>query len=145
MGENISGAPSPLHLAVGLDVPRRVQLRRTKGWRMPPNTVKVCRSTVFGNPYTIEENGRWDAVALYRFYVTDPLWEDPHVRSHQERLRALIPSLRGKNLACFCPLDKPCHADVLLELANATGRTDERQAPAHGTARHPYNSNSQGE
>jgi hypothetical protein len=26
--------------------------------------------------------------------------------------------LRGKNLACWCPLDQPCHADVLLELAN---------------------------
>lgn len=27
--------------------------------------------------------------------------------------------LRGKDLACWCPLDQPCHADVLLELANA--------------------------
>jgi hypothetical protein len=27
--------------------------------------------------------------------------------------------LRGKSLACWCPLDQPCHADVLLELANA--------------------------
>jgi len=26
--------------------------------------------------------------------------------------------LRGKNLACWCALDQPCHADVLLELAN---------------------------
>jgi hypothetical protein len=30
-----------------------------------------------------------------------------------------VTSLRGKDLACFCPLDQPCHADVLLELANA--------------------------
>lgn len=30
-------------------------------------------------------------------------------------------SLRGKNLACFCPLDQPCHADVLLEIANGEG------------------------
>jgi hypothetical protein len=34
------------------------------------------------------------------------------------RLVASIPDLRGKNLACWCPLDAPCHADVLLELAN---------------------------
>ena len=33
--------------------------------------------------------------------------------------------LRGKNLACFCPLDKPCHADVLLDLANAELRHGE--------------------
>lgn len=29
-----------------------------------------------------------------------------------------IAELRGKDLACFCPLDKPCHADVLIEIAN---------------------------
>jgi hypothetical protein len=26
--------------------------------------------------------------------------------------------LKGKNLACWCSLDKGCHADILLELAN---------------------------
>jgi hypothetical protein len=29
--------------------------------------------------------------------------------------------LRGKDLACWCPLDQPCHADVLLEIANSGG------------------------
>jgi hypothetical protein len=29
-----------------------------------------------------------------------------------------VKELQGKNLACFCPLDQPCHADVLLEIAN---------------------------
>ena len=29
-----------------------------------------------------------------------------------------VTELRGKDLACWCPLDQPCHADVLLELAN---------------------------
>jgi len=33
-------------------------------------------------------------------------------------LRNMLPELRGKDLACWCPLDKPCHADVLLEIAN---------------------------
>lgn len=28
-----------------------------------------------------------------------------------------IEELCGKDLACWCPLDQPCHADVLLELA----------------------------
>ena len=38
-----------------------------------------------------------------------------------ERRRAILkdlPTLRGKNLACWCKPDAPCHADVLLELAN---------------------------
>ena len=26
--------------------------------------------------------------------------------------------LRGRDLACYCPLDQPCHADVLLAIAN---------------------------
>lgn len=33
-----------------------------------------------------------------------------------------ILELEGKDLACWCPLDQPCHADVLLELANNQSR-----------------------
>jgi hypothetical protein len=31
---------------------------------------------------------------------------------------ALRRDLAGKDLACWCPLDQPCHADVLLELVS---------------------------
>jgi hypothetical protein len=34
--------------------------------------------------------------------------------------------LRGWDLACYCPLDQPCHADVLLELANPHRRPKAR-------------------
>lgn len=126
------------------DAPRRIQLRRTKGWRMPPNTVKVDRTTKWGNPYMVER-------------VSGQLWE---TRFRPHGLRGIIhPSkndaakqavdmfragpalhmelgpLRGKNQACWCnlcdvhkdgkPLGvecldcSPCHADVTLELANA--------------------------
>jgi hypothetical protein len=37
---------------------------------------------------------------------------------NHEDLRARLPDLRGRDLACWCPLDQPCHADVLLEVAN---------------------------
>jgi len=37
---------------------------------------------------------------------------------HDKGLINQILELRGKDLACWCPLDKPCHADVLLRLAN---------------------------
>lgn len=33
-------------------------------------------------------------------------------------LAAAVDGLRGHDLACWCPLDQPCHADVLLEIAN---------------------------
>lgn len=40
--------------------------------------------------------------------------EDPHWQDVADALAELA----GRNLACWCPLDQPCHADVLLELAN---------------------------
>jgi hypothetical protein len=52
------------------------------------------------------------AVELFRWRMT----ESP--TPHDVALRARLPELRGMNLACWCPLNKPCHADVLLELAN---------------------------
>ena len=36
-----------------------------------------------------------------------------------------VEELRGRDLACWCPLDRPCHGDVLLELAN--GMTTHRR------------------
>ncbi len=41
------------------------------------------------------------------------------LRSHAARIRRDLPELRGRNLCCWCALDQPCHADVLLEMANA--------------------------
>lgn len=87
--------------------PLRVQMRRTKGWRMPPNTVYVGRPSIWGNPFKVSEHGRAKAVQLYR----NMLAGRPHMRLRNE--------LRGKNLACWCSLDHVCHADVLLEMANA--------------------------
>lgn len=98
--------------------PRRVQRKRTKGWRMPKNTVSVCRPGKWGNPYVVGNDGVFGplspdaAVALYERHVV------PHLPVHE---------LRGKNLACFCPLDQPCHADVLLRWANGKG---DSQSPA---------------
>jgi hypothetical protein len=105
------------------DRPKRVQLSRRKGWRMPPGAVKVDRSGQkrWGNPFLwsmygkalSDENGesqRAAAVADYRQWIMQP--EQAHLRD------AIRTELRGKDLACWCPPDQPCHADVLLELAN---------------------------
>jgi hypothetical protein len=94
--------------------PVRVQLSRAKGWKMPPNTVSVARPTVFGNHYRVNGDGIPDqatAVRLYRHWLTTT---ESGTRA-AESIRSL---LRGKNLACWCPLGSPCHADVLLEVAN---------------------------
>ena len=100
--------------------PKRIQLQRTKGWRMPANTVKVDRTTRWGNPFTLEACGtREAAVARYGEWlngaVVAPANETP-LTPAEIRL-----ALRGKNLACWCPLDGPCHSNTLLKIANSLG------------------------
>jgi hypothetical protein len=92
------------------DVPQRIQRKRTKGWKMPENTVYVGRPGKWGNPYIISHGGwtREVAVDLFRKWVRAcGGWSDWDFKE-----------LRGQNLACWCPIDQPCHADVLLEIAN---------------------------
>lgn len=85
--------------------PVRIQLRRTKGWKMPPNTVAVTRPGVWGN---------------YAGPTRQDFEDDLATMSNADRAFFMdrVKELRGKNLACWCSLDQPCHADVLLELAN---------------------------
>lgn len=102
------------------DKPYRVQLSRKAGWRKPEKTISVARPGKWGNPYVIGQVGpyggmaldREGAVGLFRAMLNDP--EIRATASYPDDLS----SLRGHNLACWCPLGEPCHADVLLELAN---------------------------
>lgn len=95
--------------------PRRIQRQRTKGWKMPANTVYVGRLSKFGNPYLP------DLFGGNREMVVSLFWKLLHHENGAD-LRNSVKELRGKNLACWCPLSQPCHADVLLELANAKAR-----------------------
>ncbi len=99
------------------EAPQRIQLRRSKGWRMPANTVKVDRSTPWGNPFKADKHCTAAAsVAAFRAY----LYADTETA---RALRAAVQkNLAGKNLACWCALNAPCHAQLLLELANAPAR-----------------------
>lgn len=92
-------------------MPERIQRKRTKGWRMPPNTVYVGRPTMWGNnaPKSDRENRAY-TVAWFRRWVEEEA-------SWAWKGRARI-ELGGKNLACWCRPDQPCHADVLLEFVN---------------------------
>lgn len=100
--------------------PKRIQRKRTKGWRLPEGAVCVTRPGRWGNPFRPGQEGPFGrkpldkegAVGFFRAMFSDP----------QLREAAGYPSdlseLRGKDLACFCSLSEACHADVLLELAN---------------------------
>lgn len=97
-------------------MPNRVQRKREKGWRKPENTVYVGRGTFFGNPWVVS-TAKWkdrskvatadEAVEKYKGLCAMPSFI---ARAKKE--------LRGKNLACWCSLENPCHADILLEIAN---------------------------
>ena len=107
-------------------MPERVRLRRAKGWRKPPNTVVVARPSRFGNPFSMREAAqRFPSMSpeQARSFVVDEfrsMLDAPDLRSWRgyptdDEIKR---ELRGKNLACWCPEDGPCHADVLLDIAN---------------------------
>lgn len=104
-------------------MPRRIQRRRTKGWRMPEGAVYVGRPTKWANPWTI--HGAREAGYLGSDEAVRSLCVHMFSQAMNRglpavsRIAANLAELRGKDLACWCPLDQPCHADVLLELANA--------------------------
>lgn len=88
--------------------PKRIQRKRSKGWRMPTNTIYVGRPSTWANPFiTAREYKSW-------------LDGDKETEHESERRIILdnLEDLRGKNLACWCPSGQTCHADVLLKLAN---------------------------
>lgn len=93
---------------------------------MPADTVKVDRTTLFGNPFSVKEYGHDRAVALHYAWLTGKSIGKGLSKELLERRKAVLdalPTLRGKNLACWCPLPdhgEPdnCHAALLLKLAN---------------------------
>ena len=100
--------------------PKRIQRRRTRGWRIG-DAVYVGRPTRWGNyllPTMLDLNDRplgiERAVELYRLSTLRFLDEGEPVD-----VERWIAPLRGRDLACWCDPTAVCHADVLLELANA--------------------------
>jgi hypothetical protein len=89
---------------------------------MPENTISVTRPGKWGNPYKVGENGiksKEEAVKKYRDEWEFALSGKGLYGSNQARSsRRVLSELRGKNLACWCPIGDPCHADVLLDLCN---------------------------
>jgi hypothetical protein len=104
--------------------PQRIQISRAKNWKMPPNTVKVDRTTKWGNPYkegiTPGNYASWFRADLTKEMKSPsgPTEPEHPFSVHLWNIGQNINQLRGKNLACWCRPEAPCHADVLLELAN---------------------------
>lgn len=103
--------------------PARIQLSRRGGWRLPPNSVSVSRPGKWGNPFPVGKEGplgrvapdQEGAVGFFRSMLADPELRAAADYPSDEEIRA---SLKGRHLACWCKLGTPCHADVLIEVAN---------------------------
>ncbi len=102
----------------GQKITRRIQRKRTRGWKMPPGAIYVGRPSKWQNPFRIGRDGdATQCVERFREMIAGNIWTEPNKQQIQRELR-------GKDLACWCPLTDrdgnpvPCHADVLLWLAN---------------------------
>lgn len=113
--------------------PKRIQLSRAKGWRLPLNAVKVDRSTHFGNPYVVGEPMDMKMACRWGWNISPAgqkmVCEDAsaavarfrHALQWDEAIHDYVrEKLGGKDLACWCGLGQPCHADILLSFANST-------------------------
>lgn len=102
---------------------------------MPPDTKYVGRGSPWGNPFRVGVHGNaQQCVALFEkwfnpssvdvgssLYEFRQTCEEKHgVDGWAGMQKAIICKhyLRGKNLACWCALNEPCHADVLLRIVN---------------------------
>jgi len=109
---------------VSTAAPQRLQRRRAKGWRTPPGAVYVGRPTRFGNPFVVGRDGTAaECLHLYRLLAGGLMCLTTKATpAAQDRARAAMKearvTLRGKDLLCWCAPGRPCHGDVLLEIAN---------------------------
>ena len=96
----------------------RIQLARHKGWRKPANAVVVARPSKWANPWHIgPTTTRATAVENYRHWLLGDMGD--YLEEQRQRLLGSLHELRDRDLACWCPLDEPCHADVLIQITNS--------------------------
>lgn len=123
--------------------PRRIQRRRTRGYRTPPNSTYVGRPTRFGNPYRlVRQNNGWavqfgdngGSVGTFhnhfeaRRYATEAYRVWINLPEQADTLRLFRALLHGRDLTCWCPLPADgepdhCHAAVLVCLVNQPAAT----------------------
>lgn len=96
--------------------PIRIQRKRTKGWKAPPNTVYVGRPTKWGNPFVVGEKNELGIIMSAEFCVN--MYKMFFIFDAEFSIKDVVKELGGKNLSCWCPVNQVCHADILLQIAN---------------------------
>ena len=93
---------------------KRVQIQYYK--KLPENTKKVSRPSRWGNPFKLKQHG--GEYTLESSLAKYQSWLDIQLEKNIDFLRPLY----GYDLGCFCPLDSPCHADILLSFIHELDR-----------------------
>ena len=116
-----------------MTAPKRIQMSRQHPWRAEnPDAIIVARPSKWGNPFTVagaltagfadtKEGARKVAVDAFRDWLDGDTWaagSTPEWDFRRLRFLADLSEIAGHDLLCWCPLDQPCHADVLLKLAS---------------------------
>lgn len=116
-------------------MPIRIQRKRTKGWKKPIGAVNCTRPGNYGNPFTVEKYGLEKSLKLFDMFFTESTIYAFPAEARQDAMSSklfthykrsdfasttdmIVKELKGKDLMCFCPFDKPCHANILLVIAN---------------------------
>lgn len=126
-------------------MPKRIQRKRTKGWRLPENAVIVDRtSRYWGNPFTVADAAAeglpYPQLAVVELHADWLEGDGPDFyvvkgrRFDRNWVLNHLHELRGRDLACPCPPGTPCHADTLLAWANRPARKPK----PHGVGPKPY-------
>lgn len=93
---------------------KRIQRKRTAGWRAPVNTLNVTRPGRHGNPYPVDDMGLGVSLLRFRIYLDDMAHDEP------EKYSALIEAVRDADyVMCWCPVDQECHGDIWIDRAMA--------------------------
>lgn len=113
--------------------PKRIQRKRSKGWRKPENAIIIDRTSRYGNPFKVGQRYRYIlALALMGFKDDDLIngifvKDNAHAVELYKRMinvftakarKEFFATFKGKDVVCFCKLDEPCHGDVILKEAN---------------------------
>jgi len=117
---------------------KRIQRKRTKGWKMQAESIalnglpaiSVTRPGRWGNPFKVGDPHPGHGWPISKKEAVELFEETLFKYRHQggtmtEFLRdeitmeEILNDLAGKNLACWCKVGDPCHADVLLRIANS--------------------------
>ena len=92
-----------------MTTPERRTLTGLFQW--PKDGIRVTRPTRYGNPHKVADvGGNAEAVRLFR--------EDLLAGRLKVTVADVRRELQGRHLYCFCKQGEPCHADVLIEVAN---------------------------